>query len=116
MMNRQDKGQFAERKACRYLQQQGLTLVEKNYRCHSGEIDLIMRDKKQLVFVEVRYRANEHYGTAIDSVDRNKIKKLILAARHYLASRRLDVSTRFDVVGFDTSLNPKWISDAFNAY
>lgn len=115
-MTKHSKGQFAERKACQYLQHQGLTLIEKNYRCHNGEIDLIMRDKEQLVFVEVRYRKNEHYGTAIDSVDHNKVKKLILTARHYLVSRQLDVPARFDVVGFDTSFKPKWISDAFSSY
>lgn len=110
------KGQFAEHKACQYLQQQGLTLIEKNYRCRNGEIDLVMQDKDQLVFVEVRYRKNEDYGTAIDTVDQNKVKKLILTAHHYLTRHQLDVPTRFDVVGFDALLNPKWISDAFSAY
>ena len=114
--DRRNKGQFAERRACRYLQRQGLTLVAKNYRCANGEIDLIMRDKEQLVFVEVRYRENKHYGTGIDSVDSKKIKKLILTARHYLASHQLDVPARFDIVGLDASLNPERISDAFNTH
>ncbi len=110
------KGQIAEHRACQYLQRQGLTLVEKNYRCRKGEIDLIMQDKNQLVFVEVRYRKHEHYGTAVDTVDKNKVKKLILTAHHYLIKRRLDVPARFDVVGFDASFNPTWITDAFDAY
>ena len=110
------KGQFAERKACQYLQQQGLRLIEKNYRCRNGEIDLVMQDKEQIVFVEVRYRKNKDYGTAVDSIDQNKVKKLILTAQHYLNINKLDVPARFDVVGFDTSLNPKWIRDAFSAY
>ena len=114
--DKKTKGQYAERRACRYLQRQGLTLVDKNYRCTRGEIDLIMRDKEQLVFVEVRYREHKSYGTGIDSVDSKKIKKLILTARHYLVSHQLDVPARFDVVGFDASLNPKWISNAFNAH
>ena len=67
-MSTLSKGQFAEQKACQFLQQKGLTLIEKNYRCRNGEIDLIMLDKDQLVFVEVRFRKNEDYGTAIDSV------------------------------------------------
>ena len=114
--DKKSKGQFAERRACRYLQRQGLKLVDKNYRCTRGEIDLIMRDKEQLVFVEVRYRENQRHGTGIDSVDSKKIKKLILTARHYLASHQLDVPARFDIVGFDASLNPQWISNAFNAH
>ena len=115
-MSTLSKGQFAEQKACLFLQQKSLTLIEKNYRCRNGEIDLIMLDKDQLVFVEVRFRKNEDYGTAIDSVDKHKVKKIISTAHHYLSKHQLDTTTRFDVVGFDASLRPEWISDAFNAY
>lgn len=110
------KGQLAEKKACKFLQQQGLTLIEKNYRCRNGEIDLIMQDKDQLVFVEVRYRKCEGFGTAIETVDQNKINKLISTAQHYISSNQLDIPSRFDVVGFDASLKPNWISNAFSAY
>ena len=110
------KGQLAKEKACKFLQQQGLTLIEKNYRCRNGEIDLIMQDKNQLVFVEVRYRKCESYGTAIETVDQNKINKLISTAQYYISSNQLDIPSRFDVVGFDASLNPNWISNAFSAY
>ena len=111
----QRKGQLAENKACKYLEKQGLTLVERNYRCHNGEIDLIMQDKNQIVFVEVRYRKNDAYGTAIDTVDRHKMKKLVSTANFYLTCNQLDAPARFDIVGFDASFNPKWISNAFDA-
>ena len=115
-MNTSGKGNIAENKARRYLEEQGLKFVEKNYRCRGGEIDLIMQDKKELVFVEVRYRKNDTHGTAIDSVNRSKMKKLIATASHYIAKHQLNTPTRFDVVGFDASFHPNWISNAFNAY
>ncbi len=115
-MNTINKGNIAENKACQYLENQGLKLIKKNYRCRSGEIDLIMQDKDELVFVEVRYRKNNTYGTAIDTVDSSKIKKLINTANHYIIKHQLDTPARFDIVGFDSSFSPKWISNAFNAY
>lgn len=110
------KGKLAEEKACDYLQQQGLKLVEKNYYCRSGEIDLIMQDKQELVFIEVRYRAKNEYGSALDSVDQHKIKKLITAASHYVAKHQANQPMRFDVIGFDASFKPNWITNAFSAY
>ena len=113
-MNTVSKGNLAENKACQFLLKQGLTLVEKNYRCRNGEIDLIMQDKEELVFVEVRYRKNDSHGTAIDTVDRTKMKKLIAAASHYITRHHLNMPARFDVVGYDASFQPNWISNAFN--
>lgn len=110
------QGQVAEREACEFLEKQGLKLIEKNYRCRTGEIDLIMQDKEALVFVEVRYRANNEFGSALDSVDHHKIKKLISAASHYVSKHQPDLPMRFDVVGFDASLKPNWVANAFSAY
>ncbi len=115
-MKTSQQGQIAEDEACQFLQKQGLKLVEKNYRCRTGEIDLIMQDKEALVFVEVRYRAKNDYGSALDSVDQNKIQKLISAASHYVSIHQPDLPMRFDVVGFDASLKPNWISNAFSAF
>ncbi len=110
------QGKIAEDQACLFLQKKGLKLVEKNYRCRTGEIDLVMQDKKELVFVEVRYRANNDYGSALDSVDQQKIQKLISAANHYILSHQIDLPTRFDVIGFDASLKPNWVTNAFSAF
>ena len=112
----QSKGKLAEDKACKYLEKQGLTLIERNYRCRNGEIDLIMQDKDQLVFVEVRYRKNDSHGTAVDTVDQRKMKKLISTANYYLIRHQLDTPARFDIVGFDATFHPKWISNAFDTY
>ncbi len=115
-MKSSQQGQVAENEACSFLQKQGLTLIEKNYRCRTGEIDLIMQDKEALVFVEVRYRANNDYGSALDSVDQHKIQKLISAATHYVSKHQSDLPMRFDVVGFDASLKPNWVTNAFPAF
>lgn len=115
-MKTSQQGQIAENEACKFLQQHGLKLVEKNYRCRTGEIDLIMQDKEELVFVEVRYRAKSDYGSALDSVDQNKIQKVISAASHYVSKHQPDLPMRFDVIGFDASYKPKWVTNAFSAF
>ncbi|MEM7402256.1 MAG: YraN family protein [Pseudomonadota bacterium] len=110
------RGNIAEDQACEFLQKQGLKLIEKNYTCRTGEIDLIMQDKQALVFVEVRYRAKNEYGSALDSVDQHKIKKLISAANHYITNQYIDQPMRFDVIGFDASNKPNWVKNAFSAF
>ena len=113
------RGQRAEELACRHLCDQGLTIVERNYRCPRGEIDLIMNDDGTLVFVEVRYRRNNIYGDGAESVNRSKQERLIATALHYLQTHdRERRPTRFDVVSIAPG-NPRerieWLRDAFQA-
>lgn len=111
-------GQQAEDQALAYLQAQGLALVERNYRCRGGEIDLIMRDGAKLVFVEVRYRSSEGFGGALASVGSRKQARLVYAAGHYLSAKRIDRPVRFDVAAVSGSpgkLAIQWIKDAFQA-
>lgn len=112
-------GRRAEEEALVYLKNQGLTLVERNYRCRMGEIDLIMEEGNRLVFVEVRYRADPRYGSALESVQGRKRARLIAAATHYLTIGRLfDRPTRFDVIGLSPAgaqLSLQWVKDAFSA-
>lgn len=113
-----DAGQLAENAALAYLQAQGLALVERNYRCRGGEIDLIMRDGGKIVFVEVRYRSGTAFGGALASVGKGKQARLIIAASHYLATKRIDRPTRFDVAAVSPGqgkLAIQWIKDAFQA-
>lgn len=113
---KQTKGNQAEKEACKFLQKQGLTLIEKNYHCRNGEIDLIMQDNEHIVFVEVRYRKNDSHGSALDTINQTKINKIISTAKHYIMHHQLDKPTRFDVIGFDASDNAKWVSNAFQAF
>jgi putative endonuclease len=109
-------GHAAELQARDYLIAQGLQWLESNYRCRFGEIDLIMRDKDYLVFVEVRARVSRLYGGAVASVSYSKQQKLIKTASSYLLSRKLHDKhpMRFDVLGFEgSSANLNWIKNAF---
>lgn len=108
-------GKAAEDLAARYLTGQGLKLLARNYRCRFGEIDLILRDGRTLVFAEVRMRGNQRYGGAAASVTGQKQQRLIAAAQHYLAGERSAPICRFDVIALDR-LEPshiEWIKDAF---
>lgn len=111
-------GLLAEQAACRYLQSQGLRLINRNFQCFHGEIDLIMDDKQQIVFVEVRHRGRRDYGTALESVDQYKMRKLVKTATLYLQKHKLlyKVSSRFDVVSMHGTLAKpeiEWIKNAF---
>jgi putative endonuclease len=113
-------GKQAEAAACDYLQARGLTLMERNYRCKRGEIDLIMRDKQHTVFVEVRYRRSNRFGSSAESVDWRKQAKLLTTAEHYLQQhpQAAKGACRFDVVALSTQNGEQtidWISDAFQA-
>jgi putative endonuclease len=106
-------GAQAEQLAARYLQQQGLTLLDTNYRCRFGEIDLILRDGETLVFAEVRQRSRSDFGGAAASIDARKQQRIILAARHYLAALNRTPPCRFDAVLLDSTAQPEWVRNAF---
>ena len=98
---KQAQGRDWEQAALRYLQRQGLTLVELNFSCKGGEIDLIMRDGDTLVFVEVRQRADRRHGGAAASITPAKIRRLVRAAQVYLQRLPHTPPCRFDVVAID---------------
>lgn len=109
-------GFIGEKQACEYLCQQGLTWVESNYRCRMGEIDLIMRDRDYLVFVEVRLRKHRSYGGGIQSITQSKRQKLLRTASLYLQSKKLNEKQpcRFDMLSLDGALSEiTWIKNAF---
>lgn len=109
-----------ERRAESFLRKRGLKPLERNYYSRFGEIDLVMLDGRVLVFVEVRYRRSDRYGSGAETVTRAKQLKLVTAARFYLGRNRQhgDRPCRFDVVSIGqgprgTELD--WIRDAFEA-
>ena len=85
----------------RHLQHHGLVLVEANFLCKGGEIDLVMRDGDTLVFVEVRQRATTSHGGAAASITPAKIRRLVRAAQFYLVRLPKTPPCRFDVVAID---------------
>ena len=118
-------GNKAEQLACKHLKKAGLTVVERNYRCRRGEIDIIARDGDTLVFVEVRYRSQSRFGSAADSIDTRKQQRLIRAAMHYLQQHQLSekVPCRFDTIclapqpgsGLLKRYSIDWLKNAFQA-
>lgn len=95
------RGAAAEARALAFLQQQGLTLVEQNFSCRWGEIDLILRDQETLVFVEVRQRSSARFGGAAASVSAGKQAKLWRTAEVYLQRIRRIPVCRFDLIAID---------------
>ena len=100
-LNKSSLGRIAEDRALVYLEQQGLVCVTRNYACRYGEIDLVMSDGPQLVFVEVRMRKNSNFGGAAASVDTAKQRRLWRTAEHYLMRYRTPPACRFDLVAID---------------
>ena len=100
-MNKRAIGTAYEKLAAAYLEQHGMKILEYNYRRRSGEIDLIARDGRYLVFVEVKFRADDRQGTPLEAVDARKQRTIIRTAQHYLLHHGYGMETpcRFDVVG-----------------
>jgi len=109
-------GAAAERLAAAYLARKGLQLLDANYRCRWGEIDLVLRDGDTIVFAEVRLRSSQRFGGAAYSVDRRKQARIVAAARRWLAGKK-DAPCRFDVVLMDRldASRIEWIRDAFSS-
>jgi putative endonuclease len=108
---KQLQGQAGEDQALVYLEQNGLCLVERNFRCKGGEIDLVMQERGTLIFVEVRKRADIAYGGAAASVTARKQARLITAAQVYLQRYRMPPPCRIDVVAIDGA-SMDWLKNA----
>ena len=93
-------GKEGERVAERYLQGKGYKLVQRNYRCSAGELDLVVLDRRVVVFVEVKTRTGSGFGSPLEAVEFRKQRKMIQAAQFFLAEKGLQQrDARFDVVG-----------------
>lgn len=109
-------GAQAEKLAELYLLSHGLTLLDRNFRCKGGEIDLVMDHQGSTVFVEVRLRSNQQFANPLESVTLAKQRKLSIAAQHFLSAHPVRAQTpcRFDVVAFRLlDKQPEWIQAAF---
>lgn len=115
-------GEQLETVALRYLEANGLSLICRNFQCKLGEIDLVMRETQMLVFVEVRFRRSERYGSAAETVDRHKQRKLVRTAQLYLNLQCFSQRTpcRFDILGITVNgatqeYRYDWIRNAFGS-
>ena len=108
-------GLAGEQRACLFLQDHGLTLIERNFRRKFGEIDLIMQDRLTLVFVEVRSRSQGRFGGAAASITRVKQRRMMLAAQAYLKRFSRLPPCRFDAVVIDAG-RLAWLKDVIVAW
>jgi putative endonuclease len=115
-------GESYEDRAVTLIEEQGLRLVERNFRGKTGEIDIIAHDGAQLVFMEVRARSNRYFNSAAGSVDRRKQQRIVRTAQLFLQRRPhwANVPCRFDVIAFEppqSGSRPRirWIRGAFTA-
>lgn len=116
---RYEKGRIGEDLAADFLEKQGLEILIRNFRCPIGEIDLVGRDGRTLVFVEVKSRSGAGYGLPQESVSWTKQKRLTRLAQWYLKQNRCDRQpARFDVVAITWKAGEpqiRWIANAFDA-
>ncbi|MBV1876858.1 MAG: YraN family protein [Pseudomonadales bacterium] len=112
-MSTKQTGTAAENLALKFLQTNGLVLVQRNFACKLGEIDLIMKDPKHLIFIEVRLRNNRKYGSGAETVNFRKQKKIIHTAQYYLVKYPIqnNLGCRFDVISIGNQID--WIKNAF---
>ena len=97
-MDRRERGRTGEDIASVFLEKKGYEIVSRNFSCRFGEIDIIARNEEFLTFVEVKLRKDAEHGEAREFVTRSKQKKILLAAKYYLAAQEETLQPRFDVV------------------
>jgi putative endonuclease len=98
--SKQALGREGERLAELFLKKKGYKLVQRNYRCRGGEVDLIVLDRRVVVFVEVKTRTDHEFGSPLEAVEPRKQRRMILAAQLFLHEKKLhERDARFDVVG-----------------
>lgn len=113
-MSTSSVGSEAEQKAAAFLEGQGYKILERNYRCRLGEIDLICEEAGALVFVEVRHRRWSRYGYPEETITREKKRRIANTARSWLTERRIaDRECRFDVVSILGDAAPVLQRNAF---
>ena len=98
-MSRKDVGNIGENIASKYLKAKGFRIVERNFRCRMGEIDIIADKDGDLYFVEVKTRKNERYGTPFESITLKKQQKIVKIAQYFLLRAKKEVNCHFSVVG-----------------
>ena len=115
MYRRHETGRVGEEVACDYVKKLGYEIIEKNYRNKMGEIDIIAKDKNEIVFIEVKSRSNINYGYPCEAVNYKKKRKITNVAKYYILDNSLeDISVRFDVI--EIYLTDKKINHIVNAF
>ena len=116
-MNKRNVGTDKEDLVTRFLEENNIKILDRNYYTDKGEIDIIGTDGKYIIFFEVKYRKAAEYGNPLEAVTSGKIRKIVNASKIYLYQNRYGDNTyiRYDCIGvLDSSIN--WIKNAFDAF
>ena len=115
---RQQVGTGAEQRAAEFLQKAGFQILLRNYRCRTGELDIVARDSRMLIIAEVRLRSSEQFGGAAASITWRKQRRIVRASQHLLKVHReySALPVRFDVLIVHQDARPiDWLQGAFEA-
>lgn len=107
-------GFFGERKAAKYLKKNGYKILERNFRCPAGEVDIIAEKGETVAFVEVKTRTSDAFGLPNEAVNFRRQRRYVNAARYYFSGREIDVTIRFDIIEV-TRDGVNYIESAFMA-
>lgn len=92
-------GKLGEDEATKYLEQNGYKILDRNFSCKRGEIDIIALEKEEIVFIEIKSRTNKEYGLPREAVTKQKINHILKTAEYYLYVRKLEnLPVRIDVI------------------
>lgn len=113
-----DRGKFGEDKAVEYLKDKKFEIIERNYKCRYGEVDIVARDGKEFVFIEVRTFFEGNLVKPVESVFRDKRKRLLFMVQHYINYRGIEGECRIDLIGIRLNKDGevkriKHVEDAF---
>jgi len=118
---KRELGQRGEAIICQYIESKGMRLIERNFHCRGGEIDIIARDGDTVAFIEVKTRTNTNYGTAAEAVTLTKMRRITAAANGFIEKNGLhDNYFRFDVAevyinGERENVDINYIKNAFES-
>ena len=99
MYIRNELGKIGEEEVCKYLKRNGYKILERNYYCKIGELDIVALDKDEFVFIEVKTRSQNKYGNPVDAVDLNKKRHIYKTAQYYVMKTRIEnKKMRFDII------------------
>lgn len=116
-MDKKELGKFGENQAVKFLEKQNYEIIDRNFACKQGEIDIIAKDKDELVFFEVKTRNNDLFGRAVEAVDNFKQKHIWSAAKYYLYQKGIiDEFVRFDVIEVYVKENKVFINQIRNMF
>jgi len=116
-LNNIEKGKIGEEICARYLKNKGYKILQRNYRCQIGEVDIIAFYKKAYIFVEVKTRTSKKFGLPFESVDKRKQRKVKNVALFYLKNQNIkDFNCRFDVFSVIMENNDFTVDHIKNAF